>query len=457
MMAADNPSLSWSNPFGYTFAAYPTNDPPSGPPLLDQDESTSLQNFFSDPDQFSANDMLPESMLSHLNSVPDSTFALLDPSSTDTPWLYPAPTQQSYYPPLEQAYQNQNQNQDTTYPQRSLQQQQQQEPKDAQDLLALVGIPANGTPADVLHAASTLFMYRTNPTQTQTPANQQPARNGSLHYAVPTPTSSSATSQYPAAPSATSQYPTTNTNTHAHSSASSTPMFHFGTDNNFRQSGYAAPYEGIEDQIAQPHLNFARNVVNSSNPAMSSVENSLPHTPDMGPNTFYPATTHALPNYANHHTSAEQQSNKRRKIMSADEQDYPQTSPTALHINNISSPDNTLAEDSDDHADIKRRRDSSATTTKQLNNIARKNLTEEQKRNNHIKSEQKRRNIIKQGYQDLNQLVPNLKTGGFSKSAVLTETTRFLEELVVANSSMEQHLRQLAAQRGLNFDDLFPS
>ncbi|KEQ69742.1 hypothetical protein M436DRAFT_25843, partial [Aureobasidium namibiae CBS 147.97] len=53
-------------------------------------------------------------------------------------------------------------------------------------------------------------------------------------------------------------------------------------------------------------------------------------------------------------------------------------------------------------------------------------LTEDQKRSNHIRSEQKRRNIIKQGYEDLNELVPNLKTGGFSKSAVLTETTRFL-------------------------------
>ncbi|KEQ60551.1 uncharacterized protein M437DRAFT_13513, partial [Aureobasidium melanogenum CBS 110374] len=54
-----------------------------------------------------------------------------------------------------------------------------------------------------------------------------------------------------------------------------------------------------------------------------------------------------------------------------------------------------------------------------LGNIARKNLTEDQKRSNHIRSEQKRRNIIKQGYEDLNELVPNLKTGGFSKSAVL--------------------------------------
>ncbi|KAF2723974.1 hypothetical protein K431DRAFT_194513, partial [Polychaeton citri CBS 116435] len=51
----------------------------------------------------------------------------------------------------------------------------------------------------------------------------------------------------------------------------------------------------------------------------------------------------------------------------------------------------------------------------------RQNLTEDQKRANHIQSEQKRRNIIKQGYDDLNGLVPSLAGGksGFSKSEIL--------------------------------------
>ncbi|KAI4792995.1 hypothetical protein E4T44_12740, partial [Aureobasidium sp. EXF-8845] len=87
-----------------------------------------------------------------------------------------------------------------------------------------------------------------------------------------------------------------------------------------------------------------------------------------------------------------------------------------------------------------------------LSSIARKNLTEDQKRSNHIRSEQKRRNIIKQGYEDLNDLVPNLKTGGFSKSAVLTETTRFLEEIHHGNNSMEAYLRSLAAENGIPFE-----
>lgn len=62
-------------------------------------------------------------------------------------------------------------------------------------------------------------------------------------------------------------------------------------------------------------------------------------------------------------------------------------------------------------------------------------MTEEQKRENHIKSEQKRRNIIKDGYKNLNDLVPNLKQGGFSKSATLTETVRELETLQAANET----------------------
>ena len=151
---------------------------------------------------------------------------------------------------------------------------------------------------------------------------------------------------------------------------------------------------------------------------------------------------------------------KRRKSKRADDHNFDTsiTSP-AFRVNN-SSPDgdNTIA-DSDDNdgednmpkTSVKRRRASSGANSK-LSSIARKNLTEDQKRSNHIRSEQKRRNIIKQGYEDLNDLVPNLKTGGFSKSAVLTETTRFLEEIHHGNNSMEAYLRSLAAEKGIPFE-----
>jgi hypothetical protein len=65
----------------------------------------------------------------------------------------------------------------------------------------------------------------------------------------------------------------------------------------------------------------------------------------------------------------------------------------------------------------------------------RENLTEEQKRSNHILSEQKRRDLIKQGYKDLNEIVPAVRGGGLSKSQVLIEAANFLEKLIEDNET----------------------
>ncbi|KAL0260474.1 hypothetical protein SLS55_004163 [Diplodia seriata] len=74
---------------------------------------------------------------------------------------------------------------------------------------------------------------------------------------------------------------------------------------------------------------------------------------------------------------------------------------------------------------------------------ARENLTEEQKRSNHILSEQKRRNLIKQGFDEMNELVPGLKAGGFSKSSTLMEGAKFLEDLIVGNQILRQALGEV--------------
>jgi hypothetical protein len=68
----------------------------------------------------------------------------------------------------------------------------------------------------------------------------------------------------------------------------------------------------------------------------------------------------------------------------------------------------------------------------------RENLTEEQKRSNHILSEQKRRDLIKQGYKDLNEIVPAVRGGGLSKSQVLVEAANFLEKLIEDNDTYRQ-------------------
>ena len=76
----------------------------------------------------------------------------------------------------------------------------------------------------------------------------------------------------------------------------------------------------------------------------------------------------------------------------------------------------------------------------------RENLTEEQKRSNHILSEQKRRNLIKQGFDDLCTLVPDLHGGGYSKSAMLTQAADWLEDLLRGNDELRTILASLKAR-----------
>lgn len=74
---------------------------------------------------------------------------------------------------------------------------------------------------------------------------------------------------------------------------------------------------------------------------------------------------------------------------------------------------------------------------------ARENLSEEQKRNNHILSEQKRRNLIRQGFDDMCSLVPGLRGGGFSKSAMLTQAADWLEDMMRGNEILRGQLAEL--------------
>lgn len=72
----------------------------------------------------------------------------------------------------------------------------------------------------------------------------------------------------------------------------------------------------------------------------------------------------------------------------------------------------------------------------------RENLTEEQKRANHIRSEQKRRTAIKEDYEELFRLVPTVRIPGppTSKSHVLNEAYHFIKSLTEGNDRLEARL-----------------
>lgn len=99
----------------------------------------------------------------------------------------------------------------------------------------------------------------------------------------------------------------------------------------------------------------------------------------------------------------------------------------------------TTADDDTLASEAKRRKSSAAAAVK----ATRENLTEDQKRENHIKSEQKRRTLIREGFEDLGELVPGLHGGGFSKSAVLIMSADWLEDLIQGNDILRQRLAQL--------------
>ncbi|KAL1966108.1 hypothetical protein VTN77DRAFT_4856 [Rasamsonia byssochlamydoides] len=96
----------------------------------------------------------------------------------------------------------------------------------------------------------------------------------------------------------------------------------------------------------------------------------------------------------------------------------------------------------------KARRASSENSSRKPSKPPRENLTEEQKRTNHILSEQKRRNLIKQGFDELCSLVPELRGGGFSKSAMLVHAAEWLEDILRGNELLKSQLAELKAMNG---------
>ncbi|KAL2890205.1 hypothetical protein HOO65_020747 [Ceratocystis lukuohia] len=80
----------------------------------------------------------------------------------------------------------------------------------------------------------------------------------------------------------------------------------------------------------------------------------------------------------------------------------------------------------------------------------RKNLTDQQKRENHIFSEQRRRTAIKVGFEELTEMVPGIKGGGFSKSAVLNISCSWLQDLLDGNKRLEEQLRLTSSGSGID-------
>jgi hypothetical protein len=134
---------------------------------------------------------------------------------------------------------------------------------------------------------------------------------------------------------------------------------------------------------------------------------------------------------------------KRHKRISDDDDLSPTSGGLLNHARPRTTKDRRFSS-SNDNPNSSTRRKSNAGGLK----AARENLTEEQKRANHILSEQKRRNLIKQGFDDLCTIVPQLRGGGYSKSTMLGQAAHWLEELSQGNELLKVQLADLKAQQG---------
>lgn len=235
--------------------------------------------------------------------------------------------------------------------------------------------------------------------------------------------------------------------------------FNFGSDMNFNASGYMPPSNReTENQVTERIINTitalqpeSAGSTQPSSPALNRhmmdahIYASL-NMPEPVPVTSQPKQEPITPNGFGFQSA---RPGKRKRTVSDDQDEdgarrhstgssAPQEDgsssasarPRSAKLRKTSHSNETAAAAAASSAS--RRRHTSTGGTKPF----RVNLTEEEKRNNHILSEQKRRNLIKNGFEELNGLVPELQVGGMSKSNILLEVAAFIQNLIDGNKAL---------------------
>ncbi|KAL2850573.1 hypothetical protein BJY01DRAFT_209840 [Aspergillus pseudoustus] len=218
---------------------------------------------------------------------------------------------------------------------------------------------------------------------------------------------------------------------------------HWGSDSSFMDQGYVAPPDQPDEEQRTKELLGNLECLEPQ----SSAANTRAPTPDRIVN-HHPAPWVGTGS-VNHMNGL-----RREHVDNLEDQSHPKKKQRLL----IKEEDDEISDDESSGHRSKRskgsgRRLSNDTNRKsrasQSSKPARENLSEEQKRSNHILSEQKRRNLIRQGFEDLCTLVPGLKGGGFSKSAMLTQAADWLEEILRGNEILKSQLADLKGMNGL--------
>ncbi|EQL38160.1 hypothetical protein BDFG_00537 [Blastomyces dermatitidis ATCC 26199] len=253
----------------------------------------------------------------------------------------------------------------------------------------------------------------------------------------------------------------------------------WGSDSRFSDRRYRAPVDEPNEEDRTKDLlqnldclesqSSATNT-RASSPVRRSFDPAMPEWASLGTSAPSPSTNNGVKSSSasiptqNDPTQAEDGSRpkKRRKSRNRMKDDDMDIDPPNNN-NKINSTNNSTnnKEPNGRQSSSRSRRfsstgtDSTTTTTTRKPKTGqggkpRENLTEEQKRTNHILSEQKRRNLIKQGFDDLCALVPELHGGGFSKSTMLVQAAEWLEDLLRGNERLQNQLDELKKMTGTN-------
>jgi hypothetical protein len=211
-----------------------------------------------------------------------------------------------------------------------------------------------------------------------------------------------------------------------------TRLYRFGSDNHFQANGFIPLSENETEEVISHRLTselYRLKPINRSN------NNTRAPTPERKPSQKR-SSTHLQQDEDSEDDEDDHESRPKKRRKDESEESYGAGAKTGVIRKSSQNP--RLRRVSSVETGTKRRR-SSVTGAKP----SRENLTEEQKRSNHIQSEQKRRNLIKQGFDELHILVPELRAGGLSKSMVLSESANFLELLINCNTEARRRFSTL--------------
>lgn len=213
----------------------------------------------------------------------------------------------------------------------------------------------------------------------------------------------------------------------------------WGSDTSFAAAqGFMAPSN--QDSAADLERSHIETISSALKLDPGSTDNSHPTSPIL---PFKPTPGNKSNSQAGNEADPDSRPTKRRKGKSNEQGDEDDRIPSSAQDTKKRRPTKKEAlEPLGQDADSKRRKSGGP-----AGKSTRENLTEDQKRENHIRSEQKRRTLIREGFEDLGELVPGLKGGGFSKSAVLVMAADWMEDLLRGNEVLRARLEQMEGAR----------